>query len=229
MSIQGIPSFSTLMREPKALVNRTVMSGRGTKSVKSAVPAHQVTIHNHQAVYYTNSFRSVPTNLFRNQGSRYSGNIEQKSFTKLKSATLKITVTLTGANTAWGRLAPVSHWFERIEVRSNNGSNHVGIIRSDQLAFNLNLLSNDKLKSVLDNANMQPDWTPKEEWVAGDVLTFFLPLVGSYLDIDQYFANVQGDIVLDFVPANTVVSAGTCGVDCTSMDIIIETENLISR
>jgi hypothetical protein len=225
MSIQGIPTSSTLMREPKALVNRTVMHGRGTKSVKSAQPTHQVTVHNHQAVYYTNSFRSVPTNLFRNQGARYSGNIEQKSFTKLKSATLKISVTLTGDANQWGRLAPITHWFDRIEVRSNNGSNHLGIIRNDQLAFNLNMLSNDKLKSVLANGNMKPDFSPQEEWVAGDTLTFFLPLIGSYLDINQYFADVQGDIVLDFVPATSIVSSGsaTIDVDCNSN---VETENL---
>ena len=88
----GISENSTILRHPKVLVDRRVASssGRGgSKTVKSAVPAHQATVHKHQNVYYTNTFKSVPTNLFRNNGSRYSGNIEQKSFTKMKNATLK--------------------------------------------------------------------------------------------------------------------------------------------
>jgi hypothetical protein len=238
MSLKGIPQSSTLNRDAKALVNRTVQSGRGTKTVKSARPMHQIVEHNHQPVYYTNSFRSVPLNLFRNSGARYSGNIEQKSFTKMKSATLKITVTVrnTQVNTEnCYSLTPVTHWFDRIEVRSNNGSNHLGIMRSDQLAFNLNMLPNDKLPSVLKNCNLSLDsWTtPNNTSLEKDTqATFFLPLVGSYLDINQYFANIQGDIVLDFVPSNNIISDNDISggsIDCDSMELIIETENLTNE
>ena len=90
----GLSQNSTLLRTPKVIVDRKVSTGRGTKTVKSTVPAYQATQHRHQNIFYTNTFKSVPTNLFRNNGSRYSGNIEQKSFTKLKSATLKITATV---------------------------------------------------------------------------------------------------------------------------------------
>ena len=243
MSISGIPSTSTLLRDPVAIVNRVVQAGRGTKTVKAAVPAHQAVKHHHTPVYYTNSFRSVPLNLFRNNGARFSGNIEHKSFSKIKSATLQITVTVTNAgNASWlpgegyGHLAPVTHWFDRIEIRSNNGSNHVGILRNDQLAFNLNMIPSDKLVSVLDSANIQPDWAAKGEYNEGDQITFYLPLVGSYLDINQYFANVQGDLVLDFVPAASIVTreghdladanSDIVRVDCNSLDLIIETESL---
>lgn len=120
----GISENSTL-RNPKVLLDRKVSTGRGTQSVKSAVPAHQATTHRHQNVFYTNTFKSVPTNLFRNNGSRYSGNIEQKSFTKLKSATLKITLTVQTAGDPVEsalKLAPVPYWFERIEVTAPSTS-----------------------------------------------------------------------------------------------------------
>ena len=148
----GISQNSTLLRHPKVIVDRKVATARGgLKAVKSAVPAHQATIHQHQNVYYTNTFKSVPTNLFRNNGSRYSGNIEQKSFSKLKSATLKITVTINGTGEegeAWCRLAPLPYWFDRIEIRTANGAKHLGIIRNDQLMFNLNLIDQPKLASI---------------------------------------------------------------------------------
>ena len=73
----GISQNSTLLRHPKVLVDRKVASGRGSKTVKSAVPAHQATTHQHQNVYYTNTFKSVPTNLFRNSGSRYSATLNR--------------------------------------------------------------------------------------------------------------------------------------------------------
>ena len=145
----GISQHSTLLRHPIVLVDRKVATARGSKTVKSAVPSHQATVHQHQPVYYTSTFKSVPTNLFRNNGSRYCGNIEQKSFTKMKCATLKITVTIGegvgGSSTAFCKLTPAPYFFERIEFRSASGSKHPGIIRDEQLVFNLNLIDEAKI------------------------------------------------------------------------------------
>jgi hypothetical protein len=96
--------------------------------------------------------------------------------------------------------------------------------------FNLNLIDESKLAGVLENCNMDPEtWYPSREYVAaGDELTFYLPLIGTYLS-DHYFANIQGDIVLDFVPANSLLVSGDVTVDCTSMSLIVETENLTAE
>ena len=129
--MQGIHPHSTILRTQKVLQERTVQTQRGTKKVKSSLPEHQATTHVHQNVYYTNDFKSVPTNLFRNSGSRYCGNIEQKAFSKMKSASLKIVLNITGSANTYCRLAPVPYFFDRIEIRTQNGSKHLGIIRAE--------------------------------------------------------------------------------------------------
>ena len=124
---------STLNRVPRGLTTRKVRTTRGIQAVKTAQPLHQsMKQHKHLSSFYTQNFRSVPSNLFSNQGAKYSANLESGGFSKIKSATLKITVTI---NTAFARLVPVPYFFDRIELRS--GSKHLGQIYSDNLAFNL--------------------------------------------------------------------------------------------
>jgi hypothetical protein len=110
---------------------------------------HQATTHHQQNVYYSQDFNGTPVNLFRNNGSRYFAHIEGKAFAKLKTATLKITIASTDNADEGALLAPVPLWFERIELRTQNGSKHLGTIYADQLLFNLNLLDKDQLPSVL--------------------------------------------------------------------------------
>jgi hypothetical protein len=226
----GLHNESTLLRQPKVLVDTKVSAPGGrTKTIKAAVPSHQVTQHKHQQAYYTNSFKSVPSNLFRNNGSRYSGEIESKAFTKMKSVTLKITVTVTGDSLSSCQFAPVPYWFDRIEIRTQNGSKHLGILRNDQMMFNLNMIDQDKLPGVLDSANLDSNWNPKWKFhVAGDQVTYYLPLIGSYLGNDQYWSDTQGDYILDFVPSSSIIveGEGIGNVDCNDLSLIIETENL---
>jgi hypothetical protein len=124
---------STLLRVPKVLVDRKVQTARGGSStVKSAVKSHQATTHHQQNVYYSQDFKGVPLNLFRNNGSRYSAQIEAKSFSKLKQATLKIVLTSTQAPSVGGILTGLPQWFERIEIRTQNGSKHLTTIYGDE-------------------------------------------------------------------------------------------------
>jgi hypothetical protein len=196
MSLTTISADSTINREPKVLVDKRVDQGGRARTVKAAVPAHQVVMHRHQPVFYTQEFRSVPLNLFRNSGSRYSGNIEQKSFSKMKTATLRVNVSLTGGDaTSRVELAPVCYWWDRIEIRSANGSSHLGTIHNDQLAFNLNLVPQDRLNGgVMESANLGDDFKEGQEYRYQETRTFYIPLTGTFFDSEKYFANIQGDL-----------------------------------
>lgn len=230
--MQGIHHQSTLLREPKVLQDRKVSTGRGMKTVKSAIPAHQATVHRQQNVYYTQDFNGVPTNLFRNNGSRYSGHIEAKSFTKMKAATLRVSLQVTPGTGDGATLAPMPLWFDRIEIRTGSGSKHLTTIYGDQLLGNLNLLENDRLASVKRNANISDDWSSGRELSDTRARTFYLPLLGSFFDSEQYWADIRGDVVVDVFPANTIVSAASAAsvtVDCTDMSLVIQTENLSSE
>jgi hypothetical protein len=222
---------STLLRVPKILTDKKVLSGRTVRKLKMAQKIHQLQEHKHQNVYHTNSFQGVPLNLFRNSGSRYSGHIEARSFSKMKSATLKITLNSPDPATDAGVLAAVPYWFERIEIRSQNGSKHVTTIYGDQMIFNLNLLDKNQLSSVLKNANMDSDWNSTKEFVGQRTKSYFLPLVGTWFDSDVYTQNLDGDIIVDFFPAGNIVKEANADlqIDCSAMSLIIQTENLTSE
>ena len=98
---------STLNRVANTLTTRKVRTGPGVQSVKVSEPAYQaLKKHKHLSSYYTQTFRSIFSNLFANSGAKYSADLEAGAFTKLKSATLKITVTV---NTSGAKLAPVPY------------------------------------------------------------------------------------------------------------------------
>lgn len=99
--------------------------------------------------------------------------------------------------------------------------------------FNLNMTDQPKLAGVLSNCNMDAEsWFPIKEYRSGDQITVYMPLVGTYIN-DHYFSNIQGDIVLDFVPANSIIAeaedSGNVSVDCNDMSLIVETENFTAE
>ena len=87
MSTQGIPNESTLMKIPKHMVNKKVATSKGrTETVQAVAPLHQANSHHHSESFYTQCFKGVPQNFFRNNGAKFSGMIQAGAFTKLKSA-----------------------------------------------------------------------------------------------------------------------------------------------
>ena len=231
MSTTGIHNDSTLMKVPKQIVNKRVTTARGRTEVIQAVePLHQAQVHHHSESFYTQCFKGVPQNLFRNNGSKFSGMLQAGAFTKLKSATLKITIENRGVPT---QLAGLPYWFDRIEMRSANGSKHLGTVYNDNLAFNLgSLLSEQQLKSVLPSANMDQNFEPLRAILSNETKTYYLPLVGGFLDTaDLYWKNIQGDFFIDFFPSRDIRTTyqNNSDIDCLDMCLIVQTEDLDAR
>jgi hypothetical protein len=81
---------------------------------------------------------------------------------------------------------------------------------------------------------MNPDYrTSTRQFNGGSTETFYLPLVGTWFDSDVYWANMDGDVVVDFFPSNSIkqsdTNAGAFAVNCSSMSLVIQTENLTSE
>lgn len=233
MSTTGIQNDSTLMKVPKQVVNKRVTTARGkTEVIQAFEPLHQAQIHHHSESFYTQCFKGVPQNLFRNNGSKFSGMIQAGAFTKLKSATLKITVENRGLAT---QLAGLPYWFDRIEMRSANGSKHLGTIYNDNLAFNLGaLLTDDQLKSVLPSANLDENFEPLRAIQGNEKKTYYLPLVGGFLDTAHlYWKNIQGDFFIDLFPSKDIRTTyqenSTNAIDCLDICLIVQTEDLDDR
>ena len=133
MSVQ-ISTNSTLNRIPKALVDRKVRDASGrTKNEKVTVPVHQIQRLDHTDIYYTQSVKGCPQNLFRNNGSKFSATLEKAAFYKMESLTLKITLSNSSASAV--PLVKLPYFFDRIEFRSNNGSKNMNTIYNDNLYF----------------------------------------------------------------------------------------------
>ena len=229
MSTSGINNESTLMKVPKHFVNKKVATSRGkTETVQAVAPLHQAQTHHHSESFYTQCFKGVPQNLFRNHGAKFSGMVQAGAFTKMKSVTLKITIRNSGATTT---MASLPYWFERLEMRSANGSKHLGTMYADNIAFNLGaLLSEQQLKSVLPSANMDEDFRPSRPLLPNETKSFYLPLVGGFLDTaDLYWRNIQGDFFLDFFPSSSIVAEGYGNPDCLDICLIVQTEDLDVR
>lgn len=224
MSTIGIPQNSTLNRVPKALVERKVRQDNKIKNVKLAKPIHQIQTFSHVDITYTQMMKAVPTNLFRNSGAKFSATLEQKSFYKLEDLVLKVQVTVQGAD---ARLVGLPHWFNRIEIRAQNGSKHLNIIYADNLMFAFNMLDDNQLPYVKKLANMDDNWDPLPSITAGSTKTFYLPLLGSWIDTaDLFFKNIEGDLIFDFYPESDIRMSGTGTIDVNTMEFLVSTEQL---
>ena len=222
-----IKQNSTLNRVAKSLSTTKVRTGRGVQSVKVAQPAYQtLKEHKHLSTYFTQTLRSIPSNLFTNNGAKYTAELEAGSFTKLKSVTLKLTVTATGGEM---KLAPVPYWFNRIEFRS--GTKHLGIVYGDNLMFNLGNLSGQQLKNTLKNANMEDDFRPYgrsfNTIATGQSRTYYLPLVNTFINNSElYMKALASDITIDIYPENGIVIQGAGTPTLNDFQLICETESL---
>ena len=231
MSNQGIPSSSTLNRIPKVMTERKLRDRNGKiVKTKTTRPAHQLSDINHTDIVYTQSMKSVPTNLFRNSGSKFSATLEQKSFYKLMSMNIKVVLNCDAGSDPNVRLVPATYFFDRIEFRSQDGSKHLNIVYNDNMHFALSTLDSHTYKHTKQLMNMNPTLGPHACDVSSGEHTFHLPLIGSWIDTgDLWFKNVVGDVIVDFYPRSTIIDGNGSNVDCLSMDFVIQTEDLEDR
>ena len=79
---------------------------------------------------------------------------------------------------------------------------------------------------------MDEDFRPLRALRQNEVKTFYLPLVGGFLDTaDLYWKNIHGDFFLDFFPASDIRSEtiGSNNIDCLDICMIVQTEDLDAR
>lgn len=135
-----VTATSHLATRPMIGASRKTMDPRGrTRTTKSLVDVTSSVQRFHCNIYHEAQFSLPPSTLFTS-GQSYRGRIEQGSLSKIKSACLKITVTVS-SNTA--QLVGTTNWFDRIEWWGSNGSKHLSTIYSQNLMFNLQLLGRD--------------------------------------------------------------------------------------
>ena len=107
------------------------------KSIKSLQPLHQSVEFSHINSYYTQNFAAVPTNLFRNSGAKFVTTISKQAFSKIKSATLRMNISVASSTV---QLAPTPYWFESISFRPNGGQGEaVGFYYNDTMYLSLAL------------------------------------------------------------------------------------------
>ena len=230
MSNSGIPTTSTLNRIPKIITERKLRDKNGKiVKTKTTIPAHQISSINHTDIVYTQSMKSVPTNIFRNSGSKFSATLEQKSFFKLMSLNIRMTLNFNGEDPD---IVPPTYFFDRIEFRSQDGSKHLNIVYNDNMHFALSSLDQFTYKHTKQLMNMTRNDPPHAVSTGGE-MTFHLPLMGSWIDTgDLWFKNIAGDVIVDFYPRTHLFKGNpdpNQQIDCISMDFVIQTEELEDR
>jgi hypothetical protein len=233
-----IPSSSTLTRNPKVVIQRTIRDAMGklTKA-KTTVPANQLGECRHTDTIYSQSVKGVPANLFRNGGAKFSATLEQKAFSKLESMCVKVNLALTGGTAnALVNLCIPNYWFDRYEIRANNGSKHLNIVYNDNAHLALAAVDTVTLENY---ARLMGMAVSDNVFTAGTAVQLdgsgngtaevFIPLLGSWIDNgDMFFKGVNGDIIFDFYPNANI--RGTQGdayqVDCSAIEFVVQTEQL---
>lgn len=235
MSVQ-ISTNSTLNRIPKALVDRKVRDAAGKlRTEKVTVPVHQIQRLDHTDIYYTQSVKGCPQNLFRNSGTKFSATLEKAAFYKMESLTLKITLSNSSASPI--PLVKLPYFFERIEFRSNNGSKNMNTIHNDNLYFSFAGKDQREMEGLAKAAGMKsgftsaPNFSNEVKLGANSSITLYLPLICSWLDTaDIWWKTIQGDLMVDLYPANNIVDAAdrsaNVSINLESIDFVIETELL---
>ena len=223
-----IPSTSTLNRVPKVMADRKLKDRDGkVVTTKVTVPAHQLSNVDHTEIVYTQAMKGVPTNLFRNNGAKFSATLEQKSFVKLLSAVIRVDLTHDQEGQTL-TVCPPTYWFSRIEFRAQDGSRHLNILYDDNMHFALSTSEYNVYNSTKELIGIGRD--DPEYWNVQlkSKDTKHIPLLGSWVEnSDLWFRNIQGDIVVDFYPRNNLVVEGDQGsISVQSMEFIIQTEDL---
>ena len=184
---------------------------------------------NHLSSYYTQNFASTPTNLFRNSGAKFVTVLTKQAFSKIKSATLRMNMSVA---TSTVQLCPTPYWFTSISFKPNNGAGEaIAYYYDDSMYLSIALLSEGKAKHVQKICNMSRFYENSLHVVSSGASgrIYYLPLIGTILDVlSLYWGNSNSDIQVTFTPASDIRISGTGTVSIDAFDIIFETENLSS-
>ena len=252
MSTPQIASTSHLNSKPKAITQQKFRDGKGRVRSRPVVTPldnlHQV---DKLATVYTQSVKAVPHNLFRNNGAKFSATLEQKAFYLLDNLTLKITLSVDptvihnltkGGGLIDGLNQPTngiwlyhpSMWFNRIEMRGNNGSENLTILHDDNMFFNLASLDNLEGENMGDGMGLTysvptadqenqlqmgykvidsmsrisklSTYLPYWHFNNSNEISIYYPFIGSWLEsADLWWKSVDGDLIFDFFPAPSIV------------------------
>ena len=215
-------------RSPMLSVDTNVKFGNKVQSIKKLIPAHQHKGIGSFPIFQTYVFNDAPINLFRNNGSKYRTQLSRSSIHKINQLTLKIVVTV---NTSPTGLAPLPYWFDRIDIKTSDGSN-IKTYYNDTIMFNLlSHLKKAQTKSILSTINLDyndnsylggtPQLLPFAQY------TFYLPLNASCFSSHSfYMKNNTSDIILEFSPSSSIISSGSGTIDLNSMSLIVESVKL---
>lgn len=184
-------------------------------------------LHQTQQLYHLKTTQNIPINDFTNtagavsSGSRIRVNIPRGSFKYCDHATLRFEVTASGADATF---APVTHWFNRIDIRYSGDNSLLQSLYSDVMLFNIITALNDgQLKMMSDALNFDrktqqlgyPDVHPINER-----RTYLLPLIKSVFDSDVNWQECQNDLIIEFQCNNPVLSgSGNLMVNSCSLQI----------
>ena len=140
---------------------------------------------------------------------------------KIREMTLKITVNVTGGAC---RLAPIPLWFDRIEWRTSGGSDLVDTTYGDVMLSKFLVIEKTKLPEVLKGINVSTNWKPLPEYASGTTVTFYMPLVASWIDIANiHWQHIRGDMHIEFHTTPARIS-GAGNITLQNMDIILSSQ-----
>lgn len=187
-------------------------------------PVRQAQVTGGYRSYYVHNASTAPRNLFRNTGSKYTYNVPAGSFDKLDGLALKFNITEGGASNSMS-VCPTPYWFSRIVVKTTGGK-EIYTWEHDTLFLNnfLNLVPEMKISETRLH-NMSPSYYESHSQLIplSQSRTFYLRLIGIFEVTKMPFFNTKQDLVFEFTPASTILTAGSGQCDLTSMDFVFDT------
>jgi hypothetical protein len=207
------------------------MKSISTKKVQEGgkVVSKQVVsnLHQTQAQYHLKTTQQIPLNDFPSSagavssGARIRINVPRGSWRICEHATLRFEVTASSADATF---APVTHWFNRVDIRYSGSNELLQSLYSDTMLVNIITAMNDgQLKMMSEALNFDrktqqlgyPDVHPQNER-----RTYLLPLIKSVFDSDIDWNACNNDLVIEFMCNNPVLAgSGTMLVNQASLQI----------
>ncbi|MDR3414027.1 MAG: hypothetical protein P4L87_24215 [Formivibrio sp.] len=205
---------------------RTITSQVRGRLVQAHISANQGMV----ATDYTPSSISVPcpdpiTGNFLNGTTKFRVTLRRGSVGKLGSLSLRFRMNIANAPVL---LAPVPHWFNRIEVLSGSDGKVHATLHGDTLLANILMGTSETqwpIISKMINISSRNEYTqlgPKNVMQPGDYI-FTLPILGSFIgSLDCWLGSKGEDVFFDIYPLGDPTISGTAAnVTVTGIDMLI--------
>lgn len=192
---------------------------KGGRTFKQTLPHTQQAPPQRFPQFTSITCPAVPSNLFSNQGANWQFSIDNACTDVIHKGILEIKLQVSGAPVV---LAPVPHWFNRIELRTVNGT----VLKSwygDTLFSTISAGLSDT-RAVTTFRSMNVDTRPGHHLGLAPELPvgihdFYLPLEGSlWDDLAFYWKAAKQDLVVYMTPEPTIIASGAGTVSVLSMN-----------